>query len=73
VALALENADIDLQLLDAPRARVSASSFALLWVESADLLDDEFFGIDSHPMRRGSFKLMCHALLNSNTLGQALK
>jgi hypothetical protein len=30
VALALENADIDLQLLDAPRTRVSASSFARL-------------------------------------------
>ncbi|MGF6317759.1 AraC family transcriptional regulator [Pseudomonas frederiksbergensis] len=72
LALALANADIDPQLLDAPRARVSAVSFARLWVELADLLDDEFFGIDSHPMRRGSFKLMCHALLDCSTLGQAL-
>jgi hypothetical protein len=30
VARALENANIDPQLLDAPRARVSASSFARL-------------------------------------------
>jgi AraC-like DNA-binding protein len=73
VARALENAGIDPQLLDAPRARVSASSFARLWVELADLLDDEFFGIDSHPMRRGSFKLLCHALLDCDTLGQALQ
>jgi AraC-like DNA-binding protein len=72
LALALANADIGPQLLDAPRARVSAVSFARLWVELADLLDDEFFGIDSHPMRRGSFKLMCHALLDCSTLGQAL-
>ncbi|VVP17608.1 putative HTH-type transcriptional regulator [Pseudomonas fluorescens] len=72
LAFALVNADIDPQLLDAPRARVSAASFARLWVELADLLDDEFFGIDSHPMRRGSFKLMCHALLDCSTLGQAL-
>lgn len=73
VALALRKADIDPQLLEASKARVSASSFARLWVELADLLDDEFFGIDSHPMRRGSFKLMCHALLDCNTLGQALQ
>ncbi|VVP59896.1 putative HTH-type transcriptional regulator [Pseudomonas fluorescens] len=73
VARALENADIDPQLLDAPRARVSARSFASLWVELADLLDDEFFGIDSHPMRRGSFKMMCHALIDCDTLGQALQ
>lgn len=73
VALALGKADIDPQLLDAPKARVSAGSFAQLWIELADLLDDEFFGIDSHPMRRGSFKLMCHALLDCYTLGQALQ
>ncbi|AKV10065.1 AraC family transcriptional regulator [Pseudomonas fluorescens NCIMB 11764] len=72
LAPVLAIADIDPQLLDAPRARVSAASFARLWVELADLLDDEFFGIDSHPMRRGSFKLMCHALLDCSTLGQAL-
>ncbi len=42
-------------------------------MEIANLLDDEFFGIDGHPMRRGSFKLMCHALLDCSTLGQALQ
>lgn len=73
VSLALQAADIDPELLDSPRARVSAAAFARLWVALADLLDDEFFGIDSHPMRRGSFKLMCHALLDCNTLGQALQ
>lgn len=73
LTMALANADIDPQLLNAPKARVSATSFARLWVEIADLLDDEFFGIDTHPMRRGSFKLMCHALLDCSTLGQALQ
>lgn len=47
---ALANADIDPQLLNAPKARVSATAFARLWVEIADLLDDEFFGIDRHPL-----------------------
>ena len=72
LSVALANAEIDPLLLDAPKARVSATAFARLWVELADLLDDEFFGIDSHPMRRGSFKLMCQALLDCTTLGHAL-
>ncbi|UVJ46527.1 AraC family transcriptional regulator [Pseudomonas sp. LS1212] len=72
VSLALQKADIDPQLLESPRSRVSAAAFARLWVALADLLDDEYFGIDSHPMRRGSFKLMCHALLDCKTLGPRL-
>lgn len=68
----LTQAHIDPALLQAPRARVSATAFARLWVVLANLLDDEFFGIDSHPMRRGSFRLMCHATLACGSLGQAL-
>ncbi|SEI89972.1 AraC-type DNA-binding protein [Azotobacter beijerinckii] len=73
VSLALQQAHIAPELLDAPRARVSTVSFARLWVALANLLDDEFFGIDNHPMRRGSYRLMCHAVLNCDTLGQALR
>lgn len=69
----LTRADIDPALLQAPQARVSATAFSRLWVVLSDLLDDEFFAIDSHPMRRGSFRLMCHATLGSDSLDQALR
>jgi AraC-like DNA-binding protein len=72
VAVALQAAAIDAQLLAATRARVSAAAYAKLWAALADLLDDEFFGMDSHPMRRGSFRLMCHAAAGATTLERAL-
>lgn len=37
------------------------------------MLDDEFFAIDSHPLRRGGFRLMCHATIGCETLEQALR
>ena len=58
--------------LGAPLARVSAAQYGRLWSAIADALDDEFFGQDSHPMRRGSFALLCHAALGSRDGGQAL-
>lgn len=73
VAPALARANIDPELLLAPQARVSATAFSQLWVALADLLDDEFFAIDSHPMRRGSFRLMCQAAIGCETLEQALR
>lgn len=73
VSAALQKARIDPQLLSASQARVTAASFSILWVELANLLDDEFFAIDSHPLRRGSFKLMCQAALGCDTLEQALR
>lgn len=68
----LQQARIDPELLTSPQARVSAAAFSRLWVALSDLLDDEFFGIDSHPMRRGSFRLMCQASIGSTSLEQAL-
>ncbi|KQB54354.1 AraC family transcriptional regulator [Pseudomonas endophytica] len=69
----LQQARIDPQLLTSPQARVSAAAFSRLWVALADLLDDEFFAIDSHPMRRGSFRLMCQASIDCDSLEQALR
>lgn len=69
----LRRADIDPRLLDVPRARVSAAACAGLWAALADLMDDEFFGMDRHPMRRGSFRLLTQATLGCDTLGQALR
>ncbi|MHC3125096.1 AraC family transcriptional regulator [Acinetobacter sp. GN11] len=73
VSAILREARIEPTLLDAPKARVPADAFARLWNGLADLLDDEFFGIDSHPMRRGSYRLMCYAALDCDTLEQALR
>jgi AraC-like DNA-binding protein len=69
----LAQARIDPRLLDAPRARVPALAYARLWAALADAMDDEFFGMDAHPMRRGSYRLMCHAVLGCDTLGRALQ
>ena len=68
----LEQAGINPATLAAPLARVSAAQYGRLWSAVADVLDDEFFGQDSHPMRRGSFALLCHAALGSRDAGQAL-
>lgn len=68
----LRQARIDEQLLQAPLSRVSAIAYAKLWAVLADLLDDEFFGMDGHPMRRGSFRLMCQASAGAETLEQAI-
>src|SRR5471032_2282857 len=68
----LEQAAINPATLAAPLARVSAAQYGRLWSAIADALDDEFFGQDSHPMRRGSFALLCHAALDSRDAKQAL-
>jgi AraC-like DNA-binding protein len=73
VAAALQHAGIASELLKAPKARVPALAFARLWEALADLMDDEFFGLDSHPMRRGSFALMCQAVLHTENLEHALR
>ncbi|MGH8351603.1 MAG: AraC family transcriptional regulator ligand-binding domain-containing protein, partial [Pseudomonas sp.] len=72
-SIALQQARIDPELLTSPQARVSAAAFSRLWVALSDLLDDEFFGIDSHPMRRGSFQLMCQSSIDCESLEQALR
>lgn len=59
--------------LGLPLARVPADAYARLWAALADAMDDEFFGMDRHPMRRGSYRLMCQAALGSDTLGHALQ
>jgi AraC-like DNA-binding protein len=69
----LERAKIPAAAARDPNARVSPAAFASLWLDTAHALDDEFFGLDSHPMREGSYALMCHAALGSANLHQALK
>lgn len=69
----LDQAGIGADLMGSPLARVPAPAYARLWALLADAMDDEFFGMDRHPMRRGSYRLMCHAALSAEHLGHALQ
>jgi hypothetical protein len=41
--------------LSSPRARISAAAYSRMWVALADLMDDEFFGLDARRLKPGSF------------------
>jgi len=69
----LDSAKLDRDLLNAPRARISAAAYSRMWVALADLMDDEFFGLDSHGLRRGSYALMARAAVGSDNLEHALR
>ena len=68
----LQLAGISPDLLNDPDARVSAHQYGALWHAIADKLDDEFFGMGRRPMKRGSFTLLCHAIINCDNLEKAL-
>lgn len=59
--------------LHEPHARVAAANYGRLWYLIAHAMDDEFFGMDSHPMRVGSFNMLCRSALHSANLGKALE
>jgi AraC-like DNA-binding protein len=69
----LRAAGITPRLLALPQARVSTVHYSALWMEVAKVLDDEFFGQDSRRMKCGSFAMLCHALIGSQTFAQALE
>lgn len=51
---------------------VSNALYGRLWWLIAQQMQDEFFGLGARPMRPGSFTLLCHAVLQTKTLKQAL-
>jgi AraC-like DNA-binding protein len=69
----LEHAGISPELLNAPQARVSSAHFGMLWHRVAQAMDDEFFGMDSHRMKAGSFTLLCHSVIHCVSLERALR
>lgn len=69
----LQRAGIPAAFVSEPLSRVSPAQFGALWRDIARELDDEFFGLDSHPARQGTYVLMCHSVLDAHTLGHALK
>ncbi|MGB5885842.1 MAG: AraC family transcriptional regulator [Acinetobacter venetianus] len=66
-------AGISAELLTSTKARVPVTQCAQLWVELAETMNDEFLGMDQHPMRRGSYKLLAQLAFNAETLEQAIK
>ena len=70
---ALAQAGIEPEALAQPVGRVPAAAFARLWMAVANLLDDEFFGLDARRMKVGSFAMLCHALVSHGTVGPALR
>ena len=59
-------------MLAAPKSRVSSAQYGALWAGIARVLDDEFFGQDSHPMRCGSFIAMTQTALTARNGAQAI-
>lgn len=64
---------IDPAVLERPDGRVSAHAYARLWLASAALLDDEFFGMNRRRMKVGSFAFMAETAREAANLGEALE
>lgn len=71
-AALLHAAGIDAALLGRQNARVGAEQYRALWRALTLELDDEFFGLDSHRLRPGSFAAVCRSVLHCGTLGEAV-
>lgn len=52
---------------------ISAEQYGALWHLASRIMDDEFLGEGARPMRAGSFALLCHALVTTQTLEHALR
>ncbi|MFZ6046585.1 AraC family transcriptional regulator [Pseudomonas sp. CR3202] len=68
----LRGAGIQPALLEEPRARVAPEQFARLMQLIWETLDDEFMGLARQPSKRGTFAMMCHAIIHCRTLEKAL-
>lgn len=69
----LADSSIQSDLMEESLTRVTAESFADVWMHVARVLDDEFFGLDSRRMKVGSFAMLCHAVIASPTLDKAIQ
>lgn len=60
------------ELVAQDQARATPEAFGALWLRVAEILDDELFGLDSRPMKVGSFATLCHLMLHTQNLREAL-
>ncbi|WP_458723727.1 AraC family transcriptional regulator [Pseudomonas brenneri] len=69
----LQQLGITPELLAEPRARIAPEQFTRLLQMLWQALDDEYLGFADGPSKRGTFAMMCHALIHSRTLEKALQ
>lgn len=69
----LRESGINPDLLHKKNSRVSALSYGRFWRLSAEMFDDEFFGMDSHQMKQGSIHHLVLMALSANSLGTAIE
>ena len=60
------------RLLAEPQARISVQQFADLQTGTMQAMEDEALGYARAPVPLGTWDMMCHAVINAGTLGQAL-
>ena len=68
----LQRHGISAELLDEPRARIAPEQFAALLQGLWQALDDEYLGLAAKPSKRGTFAMMCHAVIHCRNLDKAL-
>lgn len=69
----LHRARITPRLLLEPSARVTAEQFASLQAITMREMNDEMLGYSTRPLKIGTGSALCHWMIQSRTLGQALK
>ncbi|MBU3000838.1 AraC family transcriptional regulator [Roseovarius nubinhibens] len=57
----------------APDGRMTLAQYGAFWFALAQAMQDEMLGMTAHPMRPGSFALLCHAIRGAPSLGKALE
>ncbi|MFN2289102.1 MAG: AraC family transcriptional regulator [Chromatocurvus sp.] len=68
----LRSNGISPRLLQEQHARISIERFADLQIGTMRAMQDESLGYCKRPMPLGTWDMMCHAVVGSTTLGQAL-
>lgn len=53
--------------------RMSIQEYGRFWFSLAQEMQDEMLGMTEHPMRPGSFALMCHSIVGAGTLDAAIR
>lgn len=56
----------------APDGPMTLAQYGEFWFALAQEMQDEMLGMTAHPMRPGSFALMCYTIRGAPTLGKAL-
>lgn len=68
----LSDAGVSPMLLAEGRSRMTDEQLTLLVRSLWTFTDDEMFGLGSHPLPRGSFRLLCYGLMGATDLGEAM-